>query len=102
MLFQIHYKYIISQTFNGFIIIDQHAAHERILYERALNTIKKIINNSQQLLFPVQIKLSPAERTIFKLIEEELALIGFGFKFFDEFIYFLLPKDILRGNRLFK
>lgn len=100
MLFQIHYKYIISQTFNGFIIIDQHAAHERILYERALNTIKKIINNSQQLLFPVQIKLSPAERTIFKLIEEELALIGFGFKFFDESTVELIsvPIDIKPGK----
>ncbi|HPI20856.1 MAG TPA: DNA mismatch repair endonuclease MutL [Candidatus Kapabacteria bacterium] len=100
MLFQIHYKYIISQTFNGFIIIDQHAAHERILYERALNTIKKIINNSQQLLFPVQIQFSPAERTIFKLIEEELSLIGFGFKFLDDSTVELIsvPVDIKPGK----
>ena len=83
-LFQIHKKYIISQTANGFIIIDQHAAHERVLYERAKKSIKKASSNSQQLLFKINISLNAAERSIFKLIQEELASIGFVFNPIEE------------------
>lgn len=99
-LFQIHKKYIISQTANGFIIIDQHAAHERVLYERAKKSIQKASSNSQQLLFQINISLNAAKRSIFKLIQEELALIGFVFNLIEESEIELtaVPIDIKPGQ----
>ncbi|NLO19228.1 MAG: DNA mismatch repair endonuclease MutL [Ignavibacteria bacterium] len=99
-LFQIHKKYIISQTSNGFIIIDQHAAHERVLYERAKKSIQKTSSNSQQLLFKINISLNAAERSIFKLIQEELASIGFVFNPIEESEIELtaVPIDIKPGQ----
>ncbi|MFQ5630053.1 MAG: DNA mismatch repair endonuclease MutL, partial [bacterium] len=52
---QFHNKYIISQTENGIVIIDQHAAHERVLSERALQMFEKSEPASQNLLFPVMV-----------------------------------------------
>ncbi len=57
--FQLHDMYILCQIKNGLVIIDQHVAHERILFERALKTLssgERMV--TQQLLFPVMIELS--------------------------------------------
>jgi len=57
--FQLHNKYILSQIKSGLMIIDQHVAHERILYEKALNRFEADIPFSQQLLFPKTVQLDP-------------------------------------------
>ncbi len=51
-IIQLHNKYILSQIKTGLMIIDQHVAHERILYEKALKRFEANIPFSQQLLFP--------------------------------------------------
>ena len=60
---QVHKNYIISQTSSGIIIVDQHAAHERILYEK-LKLELKIGMASQELLVPEIIHLSEYEFSI--------------------------------------
>jgi DNA mismatch repair protein MutL len=77
---QLHKSYIVAQTKNGFVIIDQHAAHERILFDSLKN------NKSfptQTLLFPIHIKHAPLEMLKIKEIDEELKTLGFRFHIFS-------------------
>jgi len=57
-LWQLHNKYILSQIKSGLAIIDQHAAHERILFERAMRYFRNPPNPSQHLLFPEILELT--------------------------------------------
>lgn len=77
-------SYIINETDDGFEIIDQHAVHERILYERIKSSLTKKEQNGQRLLMPVNVELTPAEDEIFK---KQLALfndIGFSIEEFGQ------------------
>lgn len=76
---QLHRKYILTQTDKGIAIIDQHVAHERILYERALKAINESLPYSQTLLFPVEIEVNTSERTLLKELEKELHTLGFHY-----------------------
>lgn len=62
--YQIHSMFILAPIKNGILLIDQHAAHERILYEQALDELKEGRADSQQLLFPIVLELSPTEKSI--------------------------------------
>jgi DNA mismatch repair protein MutL len=59
------------------MIIDQHAAHERILYEQAVDRLNSNANLSQQLLIPLYIDLNPVDYEVAKGIEGELKALGF-------------------------
>lgn len=76
-IWQIHNKYIISQIRSGIMIVDQHVAHERILYERALETMKRSLPMSQQLLFPLEMKIAPAEYALVRELRTDLTSLGF-------------------------
>lgn len=76
-IFQIHNRYIYSQIKSGYILIDQQKAHERILYERFIQSLENQSNASQQELFPVHIEFSSANFAILKEIWEEVTAIGF-------------------------
>ncbi|MFW6202439.1 MAG: DNA mismatch repair protein MutL, partial [Gemmatimonadota bacterium] len=60
-LWQIHDSYILAETQSGLLIIDQHAAHERVLFEEMTRTFEEGGAASQRLLFPITLRLSPAE-----------------------------------------
>ncbi|MGH2569180.1 MAG: DNA mismatch repair endonuclease MutL, partial [Bacteroidota bacterium] len=62
-IWQVHNKYILSQIRTGLLIVDQHVAHERILYERALANFEKDLPSSQQLLFPQTVQLGAHDYT---------------------------------------
>ena len=62
--YQIHGMFVLAPIKNGILLIDQHAAHERILYEQALETDKGARTTSQQLLFPIVMELTPVEKGI--------------------------------------
>jgi DNA mismatch repair protein MutL len=66
-LWQLHRTYILAPVRNGLIIVDQHAAHERILYEQARARLEGERGASQQLLFPAVVDLS---RSQFELLLE--------------------------------
>lgn len=95
---QIHEKYIITTLKSGLIIIDQHRAHQRILYERFLTASDKNII-SQQLLFAVHVTLSPEELESLKALESDLVSIGFDIDFFrDSVAIQATPSDIKEEN----
>ncbi len=60
-VWQLHGKYIFVQTRGGCLVIDQHAAHERIIYEQLLQRMAGSKVSSQRLLFPVTFQLSPEQ-----------------------------------------
>ena len=77
-LFQIANTYIAGEDAEGLLIIDQHAAHSRILYEQALATLKNGSDlDSQELLFPELIEFSKLEKQIFASVDEQLRKLGF-------------------------
>ncbi len=98
--YQIHASYIVSQLKSGFILIDQQAAHERILYERYLAAMENKDAYSQKELFPKTIDLAPAEAAIIKEILPELNLLGFDIQDFgnNAFIIHGVPAD-MAGHR---
>lgn len=77
----LHNKYILSQIKSGLMIIDAHVAHERILYEKALQSFEANIPFSQHLLFPQTLKLDPADYQLTKELEPYLTNLGFALKF---------------------
>jgi len=99
-IIQLHNKYILSQIKSGLMIIDQHVAHERILYEKALNRLETDIPFSQQLLFPKKIKVDPARVTLLKELEPYLSRLGFQLKFSAKDIVKIegVPDDVRKGT----
>lgn len=81
--YQLHNKYIISTVKSGMLLIDQHRAHQRILYEGLLKsmTIREAV--SQQLLFPIQLHFTSNEMTILEQVKEDLEATGFVFSNFE-------------------
>ncbi len=77
---QLHGMYIFIQTREGVLVVDQHAAHERILYEEARERLSGVAEAgpSQQLLFPIAVELSPAEWETFSHIDTLLERLGFS------------------------
>jgi DNA mismatch repair protein MutL len=60
-LWQVHNTYILAETREGLLIIDQHSAHERILFQRLMGAFQAQGEESQRLLFPLTFKLSKTE-----------------------------------------
>ncbi len=74
---QIRNSFILAVNEDGLWIIDQHVAHERVLFERVLRQRLAQRVESQRLLMPLVIELTTAQRAIFSNIAEELAHNGF-------------------------
>lgn len=77
--FQLNRKYIISTLKSGILVIDQHRAHTRILYEELLKNITITSAVSQQLLFPLLLQFSKHEIELLKEIKDSLEQTGFIF-----------------------
>lgn len=99
-IIQLHNKYILSQIKSGLMIIDQHVAHERILYEKALNRLETDIPFSQQLLFPKKVKTDPARTSLLKELEPYLSRLGFQLKFLAKETIKIegVPDDVRKGT----
>lgn len=76
-LWQLHNKYIFTPIKSGLMIIDQHVAHERVLYEKALAALEHAAPFSQQLLFPHAFRADPGDYSLLADILEELRKLGF-------------------------
>lgn len=76
-LFQFHRTYIAFERPDALVLIDQHAAHERVLYERFLHAFEGGAMPSQRLLFPLSLHLSPAEAEVFEQEQEAFRRLGF-------------------------
>ncbi len=73
---QVHNTYLITETEDGLVIIDQHALHERILYEQLKARVATGCLESQRLLVPETVHLRPAEVAAVLSRTEELARLG--------------------------
>jgi DNA mismatch repair protein MutL len=74
----VHNRYLVTQDESGMVVIDQHALHERVLYERVCAKVlsENASLESQRLLVPEPVSLTPAERTAALDVKETLAKIG--------------------------
>ncbi|UTW54851.1 DNA mismatch repair endonuclease MutL [Kordiimonas sp. SCSIO 12610] len=81
---QVHATYIVSQTEDGIVIVDQHAAHERLVYERMKAAMDETGVARQALLLPevVELEEGPAERLLARV--DELANLGLILEAFGE------------------
>ena len=98
-VFQIFNKYIVCKMKNGFLIIHQKAAHERILYERFCEELEKQNATSQSLLFPITLNLNANDTIILNALLDNLNKLRFDIAVFGEksFIVHGIPA-ILQDN----
>jgi len=75
--FQLHNRFIVTPVKSGLMIIDQQLAHERILFERLMDTIENHRGASQQLLFPTEVNFLPSDAELIHELKGELYLLGF-------------------------
>ncbi len=94
-VYQLHNKYILSHIKTGFMVIDQQGAHERILYERILDSFEKHKSATQQELFPKTIELNSADFALVKELQKEIQAIGFDIREFGKNTYIIhgVPAD---------
>jgi DNA mismatch repair protein MutL len=74
---QLRESFVLAVNHEGLWIIDQHVAHERVLFERVLRQQAKQQVESQRLLMPMVIELTPAQQAVFAEISDELQKNGF-------------------------
>ena len=77
-LFQLRGTYIAFEHPDGLVLIDQHSAHERVLYEEFMAALESGAAPAQHLLLPLTLHLGPAEGEAFDANREYLEKIGFG------------------------
>jgi DNA mismatch repair protein MutL len=76
-LVQLRDTYLMFEHDGGLVFIDQHSAHERVLFERFLGTLERGEAPSQRLLFPMTLHLGPAEADAFEEHQDLFAALGF-------------------------
>ncbi|WP_407426353.1 DNA mismatch repair endonuclease MutL [Arcticibacter sp.] len=94
--FQLHSRLIISPIKSGFMLIDQQAAHERILYERFLQQLENRQGASQQSLFPQTVTLNAADFELVKELLPDIQSLGFQIREFGKNTVIVegIPADI--------
>ena len=95
-IFQLHNRFIISQIKSGFMLIDQQAAHERILFERFLQHLESRQGASQQSLFPQTITLNSVDFELVKELLTDIQSLGFQIREFGKNTLIIegVPADI--------
>ncbi|SKB74851.1 DNA mismatch repair protein MutL [Sphingobacterium nematocida] len=96
VFFQLHNKYILSQIHSGFMLIDQQAAHERILFEQYKEHLENNKGSSQQSLFPSTLELSASDFALMDELLPELQTLGFQLRPFGKTTYIIdgIPADL--------
>ncbi len=99
-LWQLHNKYILLPIENGMMLIDQHAAHERVMYERIIKRMEEGNSVCQQLLFPLTIELSASDAAFIRELLPHLEQLGFSMKFFGKNTIIVdgVPGEVRKGN----
>ncbi len=79
---QLKNKYVLAPVKSGLMVIDQRRAHERILYEKNMESIRQNASVSQHTLFPETIELNKADYELCKELMDEITLLGFDIRDF--------------------
>lgn len=100
----VHYqykgRYIMTAVKSGLMIIDQHRAHVRILYDRYMERLANRQGNPQKVLFPETFQLSASEQVILRQIWDELSYVGFDLSDLGggNFVVNAVPSDVFGAN----
>lgn len=97
---QLHKTYIFTQTRTGACLIDQHRAHKRIIYEKALTATEEALPSTQQLLFAQTMELSASEYALLKELHSIVQRMGFSVQLLSGNTALIsgVPADIEIGN----
>ena len=100
LMLQVQNSYILVTTNRGFLLIDQQAAHERILYERYVQAASGRPVPTQRSLFPATLELSPQDNALLTDLLPDLHQLGYHVEPFggDAFVIQGTPADIEQGN----
>jgi DNA mismatch repair protein MutL len=95
-IWQLHKKYILMPIEQGLLVVDQHVAHERVLYERTLRNGEHHAQAVQQLLFPQTLQLAPADFAQLEELLPHFEYIGFAVRVFGKNTIMLegVPADL--------
>ncbi len=99
-LAQLRETYILAEGENGLLVVDQHRAHERVLYEQFMRDLENSNNQSQPLLTPATVQLNPREAAVLQENLEELRSVGFSIEEFgaDSFLLRAVPVAFLKKD----
>jgi DNA mismatch repair protein MutL len=97
---QLHNSYILTQTRSGLTVIDQHLAHKRIIFEKAINATEEALPSTQQLLFAQTLELSASDYTLLKELHSIIQRMGFSVQMLSGNTAMIngVPADIEIGN----
>ena len=97
---QYRLSYILLDTPGGLRLVDQHAAHERVLYDRYLARIERHQPESQQLLTPMLFESGAAESAVLESHADELRAVGFEIERFsgNAFAISATPPELVRND----
>ena len=90
--------YIFCKSGDGLVVIDQHAAHERLLFEKLKKQFENRSISSQQLLFPETVELTLFQSQLIEKHEDELTHMGFGLREFGGSSYVISAVPALMGK----
>lgn len=98
--FQVHNHFIIAQIKSGYVVVDQQAAHERILFEKYLTQLSNKKHITQQQLFPATLHTSASDAAILNDILEDINFLGFDIQPFgkDTFVIHGVPPELTDTN----
>lgn len=101
-VFQLHQRYILTQIKSGLMLVDQQAAHERILYERFLVQLEQNKGSSQQSLFPQTVTLNTTDFALANELLPDFHALGFQIRAFGKNTLVIegVPADIPENNDL--
>jgi DNA mismatch repair protein MutL len=97
---QLHNQFILAETENGFVLINQQTAHERVLYEKLSEAMNGSAIATQRNIFPITFELSPADSVLLEELMSDLHQLGYMVEPFgkDTFIVQGTPADLEQGN----
>ena len=96
---QLHNQFILAETDNGFIVVNQQAAHERVIYERLGETMNGSAT-TQRSMFPVTLELVHADCVLLEELMPDLHQLGYLIEAFGKntFVIQGTPADVEQGN----
>jgi len=99
-ILQLHHTFIVLQNHEGYLLIHQQNAHERVLYDRYANAVNGKAIHTQQSLFPATINLAAADAVLLTELLPDLLLLGYRLEPFgnNTFVVQGVPADVLSGN----
>lgn len=95
---QVRNRFIMSGSVSGVMVIDQHRAHVKVLYERYIAALRSGTTGVQQVLFPEVLRLSPAQHEVLSSVEPHVREMGFDLSYLGDFAWSVLAVPAMLGN----